>query len=667
MLRLLRFPAFFPQKFLRKFFLLDLGTYAILSVFSAVTIKLGFTRMSAVPGHVLKIGEWSVDPTSGEISSGGRVIKLDPLTMRLLLYFADKSGRVVSVQELLDAVWPNLVVTPQSVYNTVAQLRRTLGDLAEAPTYIENIPRRGYRLIAKVENRQVERRAAAASPTGSTPAGAVRKARSRLTEPKTLGAIIVMVLTVIGFGIVPVLIRTGIFGPQSPSSESAAHSIAVMPFKDLSEAKDREYLAEGIAEEIGTVLSRLPTLRVIGRASAFASRADSVADIAKKLHVDHVLEGSVQTSANGVRITAALIRTDSGQYLWSKTYDRANDDYFSIEDEIARDTAGALTHTALPASRSASTCGQSGAAYNLLLQGRYLGRRNSRAERERSIELYQQAVTLEPNCARGWAWLSTAYAVQAALGWAAPTVGYERAREAAEHALQVDPLDADAHAALGYVEEYHDWNWSGADAELKRALVLNPRDVRVLNMNGHLAMDFGRIDRGIDLYRRAADEDPLSQGALAGFANALRIRGQLAEAEAVYRRAGTLVSSRNREFIAMILLERGEKQAALAEIEQETEPSLHLRGLAIVQSALGDRETSDHALAELVEKFPDKPYFIADVYAARDDPDAAFEWLERAFAQRDVGLLWLKVDVCMRPLHSDPRYNTLLRRMGLPI
>ena len=137
--------------------------------------------MSAVPGKVLQIGEWSVDPALGEIASGDRVTKLDPLTMRLLLYFADNAGRVIALQELLDAVWPNVVVTPQSVYNTVAQLRRTLGDLADAPTYIANIPRKGYRLIAKVEHRQVERRAAPAAmpPATMTPPSAATR------EPNT--------------------------------------------------------------------------------------------------------------------------------------------------------------------------------------------------------------------------------------------------------------------------------------------------------------------------------------------------------------------------------------------------------------------------------------------------------------------------------------------------
>jgi len=642
--------------------------------------------MSAVPGQVLQIGEWSVDPALGEIASGGRVTKLDPLTMRLLLYFADNAGRVVALQELLDAVWPNVVVTPQSVYNTVAQLRRTLGDLAEAPTYIANIPRKGYRLIAKVEHRQVERRAApAATPAsaGTSPSAAMSEPlampqppaspalvdvpapRSNIGAPRVL---VIAILAVVLIGLIAlVLAQRGVFGSRSAVTDTVDHSIAVLPFRDLSEAQDRAYLAEGLAEQIGTVLSGVPKLRVIGRASAFASRTDNIPDIAKKLHVDHVLEGSVQSSAQGVRITAALIRTDTGQYLWSKTYDRATDDYFSIEDEIARDIARALTHTGLPPNRSASTCGKNGAANNLLLQGRYLGRRNTRADRERSIELYQQALALEPDCAEAWAWLSTAYGVQAASGWVAPDLGYQRARDAAEHALRLDPLEADAHAALAYVEEFHDWNWSGADAELKRALELDAGDVRVLNMNGHFALDLGQSDRAIDFYRRAVDQDPLSPGALGGLGAALWSRGRLTEAETVYRQAAALSPERHRTWIALIMLERGDKAAALAEIEQEPDPEARLMGRGIIQSALGDREASDRALAELVAKYPNHAFHIAAVYAHRGETDAAFQWLENAFDQRNSEMLWLKIGVSLRPLRADPRYDALLRRMGLPV
>jgi len=627
--------------------------------------------MSAVSGQVLKIGEWTVDAALGEIASGERVTKLDPLTMRLLLYLADNAGRVVALQELLDAVWPNVVVTPQSVYNTVAQLRRTLGDLAESPTYIANIPRKGYRLIAKVENRQVERRmvstatpAPGAAPNQPLPA-AIPHARIQSASRGLVTAVLAAILIslIVAFALMQ---RESHGSHTSATAPPAEHSIAVLPFRDLSEAQDREYLAEGLAEEIGTVLSRVPTLRVIGRASAFALRSAGVPDIAQKLHVDHVLEGSVQTSPYGVRITASLIRTDTGQYLWSKTYDRATDDYFSIEDEIARDVAGALTSAALTPRRVASNCGQSGEANNLLLQGRYLGRRNTQTERERSIDLYRQALTLEPNCARAWAWLSTAYGVQAAEGWLARDVGYQRARDAAEHALGLDPLEADAHAALAYVEEFYDWNWSGADAELKRALALDSGNVRVLNMNGHLAMDLGRTDQAVDFYRRASDQDPLSPGALGGLAAALWSRGQLAEAEAVYRQAAAVSPARHRTWIGLVVLDRGDKAAARAEIEQETDPALKLMGLGIVESALGNREASDRALAELIAKYPGDAYEIAQVYAHRGDPDAAFQWLERAFNQRQTGMLWLGISATLRPIRSDPRYNALLRKMGLP-
>jgi TolB-like protein/DNA-binding winged helix-turn-helix (wHTH) protein len=644
--------------------------------------------MSAVPGQVLQIGEWSVDPALGEIASGDRLTKLDPLTMRLLLYLADNAGRVIALQELLNAVWPNVVVTPQSVYNTVAQLRRTLGDLADAPTYIANIPRKGYRLIAKVEHRQVERRAAPAAvplATVTPPSAAAREPGAAPAPPAASPGLVdvdsppsrvgpsrvflIAILAVAPIGLLAlVLARPGVFGWRSAPAEAVVdHSIAVLPFRDLSATQDRAYLAEGLAEQIGTVLSGVPKLRVVGRASAFASRSDSIPDIAKKLHVDHILEGSVQSSPQGVRITAALLRTDTGQYLWSKTYDRSTDDYFSVEDEIARDIAGALTNTGLPPNRTASLCGKSGAANNLLLQGRYLGRRNTTADRERSIELYQQALALEPDCAQAWAWLSTAYGVQAANGWVAPELGYQRARDAAEHALRLDPLAADAHAALAYVEEFHDWNWSGADAELKRALELDSGDVRVLNMNGHFALDLGESDRAINFYRRAVDQDPLSTGALGGLAAALWSRGQLLEAEAAYRQAAALAPLKYHAWIALVLLERGEKPAALAEIGKETDPETRLMGLGIIQSALGNREASDSAVAELIAKYAERPFHIAAVYAHRGETDTAFRWLEDAFTRRNDEMLWLKVGLLLRPLRADPRYDALLRRMGLPV
>ena len=631
--------------------------------------------MASVQGPSLHIGEWLVDPALGEIRNGARVVKLDPLKMRLLLYLADNAGRVVALQELLGHVWPDVVVTAQSVYNTVAQLRRALGDLAEAPAYIATVPRMGYRLIANVQRVPADAATAPAPALQPPPAAstAADPAASRPSDmPPPAGPalsprwVLAAAVTLVGIVLAVALARRDGVASRSAPPAVAEHSVAILPFRDLSEAKDQEYLAEGLAEEIGTVLSRVPSLRIVGRASAFASRADSVAEIARKLRVDHVLEGSVQTSGKGLRITAELIRTDTGQYLWSKTYDRGAGDTFSVEDEIAGDVATALTHTALAPRASAQTCGQNGPANSLLLQGRYLGRRNSRAERERSIELYQQALALEPDCARAWAWLSTAYGVQAANHWTAADEGYERARDAALHALRLDPLEPDAHAALAYVLEFHDWNWAEADAELKRALALDGADARVLSMNGHLAIDLGQTDRALAFYRRAVEQDPLSPGAVGGLAAALWISGKPAEAETLYRQAAAISPMRSRTVIALLRLDQGDATAALAEIGQETDRVQQLLGVGIVASSVGDRAASDRALAELVEKFPDHPFEIAQVYGHRGELDAAFTWLERAFASRDSHLLWIKINYALRPVHADPRYAALLKRMGLP-
>lgn len=642
--------------------------------------------MPPIRTPVLHIGRWRVDPELDEISSSGQVVKLEPRTMRLLLHLATNVGRVVPVEELLGEIWPNVVVTPQSVYNTVAQLRRALGDVSETPTYITTIPRKGYRLIATVERRVPDPAAEdgattitpltpRAVPGMVAPADPAAADGSRRGSPARAIFLAGLAIGIVVSGALGLLVardqglRLPFLSPRTASAGRSAvteHSIAVLPFRDLSAAQDHAYLAEGLADQIGTVLSQVPQLRIAARASAFAARNDDIPAIARKLNVDHVLEGSVQTAGDGLRITAQLIRTSTGQSLWSRTYDRSASEVFSVEDEIARDVLGALASRGLATRRAAQTCGHSGEANTLLLQGRYLGRRNTRAERERSIDLYSRALALDPDCALAWAWLSTAYSVQAANGWVPADAGYERARDAAQRALRLDPGQADAHAALAYVYEYHDWHWADARAELKRALDLDSGDVRVLNMNGHVAMDLGRTEEAIAFYRRAVERDPLSPGALGGLAAALWTRGQLAEAERLYRQAAALSPARYQTWVGLVLLDRGEPAAALAEVRQELDPALRLMGLAIVYEALHERASSDAALAELVERFPEHAYEIAQVHARRGDADGAFQWLERAFTGRDSGLLWLKVSMVLRPIRNDPRYEALLRRMGLP-
>jgi TolB-like protein/cytochrome c-type biogenesis protein CcmH/NrfG len=464
--------------------------------------------------------------------------------------------------------------------------------------------------------------------------------------------------------------------PLGASGEivAPAHSVAVLPFVDMSEQKDQEYFSDGMSEELIDMLTKIPDLRVPARTSSFyfKGKQEKVADIAKALGVTHVLEGSVRKSGKALRVTAQLIRADTGYHVWSETYDRQIDDIFKVQDEIADAVVKALKLSMLAVQLPQSPT-QNAEAHSLLLQGRFFGRRNTKEDRERAIDYYVHALALDPNSAQGWAWLATAYTVQAASGWSERDAGYGLARQAAQHALSIDPNLADAHAALGYVYEAGDWNWSAADKELKRALGLDPENVRVLNMNGHLALNLGQNRTAAAFYRRAVDRDPLSPGAMSGLADALVAAGERNAGERVFRQVASIAPPHTHVFLSLLALDRGDKAAAMSEAQQETAPLFQLVALCAVYSAVGNRTAADKSLAELLEKFPDHPYEIALVYGRRGELDTAFYWLDRALARRDSHLMYIKnepslylTEPLLQRFQNDSRYKSLLRRMNLP-
>lgn len=642
---------------------------------------------TAPPRAQLRIGAWIVDPPADEIRSGNEVVKLEPRSMRLLLHLATHAGEVVGLDQLLEAVWPNVVVTPQSVYNTIAQLRRTLGDSADAPAYIATVARKGYRLIAPVHLEPPIEAARAPDEPASTASGADGAIASGASgvgaappgappaaaRPRWFRRPLFALGLAFGLGI-GALVYVGTIRPRAPESNTvpdetvatAGPSIAILPLQDFSEGHDQEYLSDGLAEELTHLLSQIPGLRVASRTSSFAfkGRGDDIAAIAARLHVSHVLEGSVRRAADRIRITLQLIRTDTGFHVWSKTYDRDGAELFHLEDDVAAEVVQKLSGTLLIAHVARSAPNPD--AYNLLLQGRYYGRRGTEADRARSIALYESAVSIDPAYALAWAWLAQGYGVQAANGWTQAATGYDRARRAALRAIELDPKLADGHAALGYVLESYDWSWSEAEAEDKRALELDPSSQRVLNLNAHMAMTLGRVAEAERLYGRSIAADPSSPGAHVGLIVALRCQDRLAEAEAEARATIRIAPAALHAALGIILLDQDKPDAALAEVQLEREERWRLSDLPLVYDALGRRAEADRALAELTQKFAQFPYRIAIVHASRGQKDAAFEWLERARQAKDFDMLWLKVDPAMRPLHADPRYASLVHAMGLP-
>ena len=493
-----------------------------------------------------------------------------------------------------------------------------------------------------------------------------------------IGALAVLAIVVVGVerfiprtAPIPAATDAAPEAPAVQAGQAAAKSIAVLPFADMSAGKDQEYFADGLSEELLNLLAKLPELRVIGRTSSFQfkGRNEDLRVIGEKLNVAHILEGSVRKSGEKVRITAQLIRAADGSHLWSETYDRTLDDIFAVQDDIAGEVVKALKLTLLGTALTTRSQPQDSEAYNLALQGRFFLERRGQKDLERSVDYFRRSRERDPEYAPAWAGQSEAYANQADNGYVPVADGYRRAREAAEKALALDPQLVDAHLAMGRIHQGYDWDWAAADASFRKALDLEPGSALALRRAGRQALILGRWDEGIDLMNKAVERDPLRPNSYSNLGLALLTSNRDAEAEAAIRKALELDPDgafRHRT-LGLALLLQGKTDDALQEVEQETDESWRLSALPLASHALGRRSESDAALAALKSKYAgDMAYQIAEVHAFRGEADLAFEWLERAYDQRDGGLTDIKGDRLMRGLVGDPRYKALLRKLKLP-
>jgi TolB-like protein/Tfp pilus assembly protein PilF len=460
--------------------------------------------------------------------------------------------------------------------------------------------------------------------------------------------------------------------PQGGAPEPAATpSIAVLPFVDMSAGKDQEYFSDGLAEELINDLARIPGLRVAARTSSFQFKGtkEDLRTIGQRLNVANILEGSVRKEGRHVRITAELVKVADGFDLWSQTYDRELNDIFAVQDDIARSVSSALKVKLLGEGVPSATPGSNGEAYNLLLQGKYLAARRNQKDLETAVSYYEKALRLEPGDASAWVGLADAHSIQADLGYVPVDEGYAKAREEVKKALALDPNLPEAYATLGWIRISYDRDWSGGDADYKKALELEPGNATVLRRAGALAGTLGQFDEAIRLDRRAIELDPLSVAARNNLGLHELYAGRLGEAEAAFRKALELNPDypSSHMFIGRIDLRRSNPAAALKEIEKEADPFWRRYGLALAYYALGQKQEADAALRDFIEKDKeDGPSQIAEVYAFRGETDKAFEWLERARAQHDGGLSELKGDPLFRRLESDPRYTAFLKKMHLP-
>jgi TolB-like protein/Flp pilus assembly protein TadD len=456
-------------------------------------------------------------------------------------------------------------------------------------------------------------------------------------------------------------------------------SIAVLPLVNESGDPNALYFSDGLSEDFINALSQFSGLRVIARSSSFQFRdsKDSVSIIGTKLGVAHLLEGSVQRAGDTVRIVAELINASDGTTLWSQRYDRPYKDLFQVQDDITNAVAAALKAKLLGGSSAATPQGDrppSGnlAAYNALLEGQFYLHRFNEDSEQKGVEAFQEAVRIDPNYAQAWAGL--AMALQD-VGYtqtdpAQMEAKYKLARAAADRASALGPHLSIVHNARGIILQYLDFDWNGAAAEFRRAAELAPGDVSPKSNLSVVLMTLGQTEDAVQLIRDALKIDPLRAQFYADLASYQILLGHLPEAEQAMRRAIQLdpAGCNYYQELSFISILRGDSTSALAQAQQETRQPYHDLNVALAMQVSPDRAAADAALKNLIDKYADiAAYQVGDAYAIRKDPDNMFKWLERAYAQKDPGLLGMTGDPFLLPYRHDLRFATLCEKAKLPV
>jgi TolB-like protein/DNA-binding winged helix-turn-helix (wHTH) protein len=628
---------------------------------------------------VIRIGKWRVDPALDEISSEGRTVRLEPLAMRLLLCLARHAGRPVEQRQLLDEVWPGVIVSQGSVYQAIAQLRRTLGDDTDHPTYIDTVPRKGYRLIAPVspwvtgstEPSAPGSQAAPVPPKppilttiDQTPPTPIPKP-ARPHAPALLGGAVCVVAVI---GALTWLARNTHAPADAPT---AVRSIAVLPFVDLSETKDQEYFADGLAEELLNVLATVPELRVIGRTSSFQfkGKSDDLRTIGVKLGAAYIVEGSVRRSGSHVRVTTQLARTADGAHEWSGTYDRNIDDTLQLESEIATALGRALEISVANAAWLAAVARTSPEANDHFLRGLHALDTSSRDGLQEAASQFQAVIALDPQFASAYEFLGLAHLIQAEDGFVPPDVGFPQVREDALKALKLNSRSVNAHAQLALVATMYSWEWSEAQRESDTALSFGSQSWSALYAAANLATVLGDFDRSERLFRASLVLDPLSADSHFMLSQVLMALDRPADAEVEARRGLAITPTYvwGHHLLGVILMLEDRREEAIVECKRETPEGGQLECLAEAFHTLGHAKEANAALEQAIQiRGDEQPFWIAITFAHLGQEDLAFEWLDRAYRQKDPDLPYIKTAPEFKYLRDSARYKAFLHKMNLP-
>ena len=460
-------------------------------------------------------------------------------------------------------------------------------------------------------------------------------------------------------------------------ARSAKHSIAVLSFVDLSPKKDYEYLCEGIPETLINALTKINDLYVPARASAFwfKGKEQEINEIGQKLNVNTVLRGSIQVIGDRIRITPQLINVENGSYLWSNSYDRKFEDVFAIQDEIAQEIVRALKIKLLGEKEASlvKNYTENPQAYSLYLQGRHLWNKRTAEDLKKAIDYFNQAVALDPKYALAFVGLADCYLMLPQYGRSPIKEVLPKARAVVSKALEIDKTLAEAHASLATILRY-EFDWENAEKEFKRAIELNPNYATAHHWY-HILLRFqGRLDEATEEIERAKELDPLSPIINTSLGYIFYLKREYDQAIQQHRK--TLELNQNfgigRLRLGECYLQKGMFEEAIAEFQKARTLFLNspygLGNLGNAYALIGEKNKAIEVLTNLKglsKQGYSLNYDIAFIYCGLGDKEMAFEWLERAYKEKEEGMMYLKVDPCWESLRSDPRHKSLIKRMNL--
>jgi TolB-like protein/Flp pilus assembly protein TadD len=469
-------------------------------------------------------------------------------------------------------------------------------------------------------------------------------------------------------------------GPFTAGSDVA--SIAVLPLKNLSESDTNEYFADGVSDELMHLLTRMPGFRVASPTSAFAYRnlKLDVREVARRLHVEWILEGSVRRSGDTLRISAQLTEARTGYQVWSECFDRTSCDVFAIQSEIAVAIAGCIAPAMSGSTAATSQLGARAASdprtYDLYLQARFEWHRRTQLSLAKSTELFEQVVARDPSYARAWAGLADTYAVQAFYDYLSPQAAFPRADSAARRAMELDPTLAGPYATLAYVDTYYHWDWESAEQRFRRAIELEPTYSTAHQWYASLLAARGRFDEAEREMRRAAELDPLSMIGISGIGWVFLLANQ--NDRAILQLRGALHLDENFQlahyWMGLAYTQKGEPLKGIPCLERVREPSEGcpqvLEALARAHATAGNVGIARAMLEELFTREKAGRYIssyeIAKVQLALGDVPAALGRFERAYVERAHSMAFLKIDPQLRSLAANPRFQKLVRLLDQP-